>query len=74
MAPTPVLLPGKSHGQRGLVGCQESDTTEQLYFTDVWDLVGIQYAPECWSHFNKKRGIHLMPGPWALGEEIVPSP
>ena len=21
MAPTPVLLPGKSHGQRGLVGC-----------------------------------------------------
>ena len=21
MAPTPVLLPGKSHGQRSLVGC-----------------------------------------------------
>ena len=35
--PTPVLLPGKSHGWRGLVGCspwgrQESDTTEQLHF------------------------------------------
>ena len=35
--PTPVLLPGKSHGQRSLVGCspwdrQESDTTEQLHF------------------------------------------
>ena len=35
--PTPVLLPGKSHGQRSLVGCspwgcQESDTTEQLPF------------------------------------------
>ena len=35
--PTPVLLPGKSHGQRSLVGCSpwgrwESDTTEQLYF------------------------------------------
>ena len=35
--PTPVLLPGKSHGQRSLVGrspwgCQESDTIEQLYF------------------------------------------
>ena len=32
---TPVLLPGKSHGQRSLVGCSpwgcyESDTTEQL--------------------------------------------
>ena len=35
--PTPVLLPGKSHGQRGLVGCSpwgrtESDTTERLPF------------------------------------------
>ena len=35
--PTPVLLPGKSHGRRSLVGCspwglEESDTTERLYF------------------------------------------
>ena len=35
--PTPVLLPGKSHGQRSLVGCgpwghEESDMTEQLPF------------------------------------------
>ena len=35
--PTPVLLPGKSHGQRSLVGCgpwgrEESDTTERLPF------------------------------------------
>ena len=35
--PTPVLLPGKSHGRRTLVGCgpwgrQESDTTERLHF------------------------------------------
>ena len=35
--PTPVLLPGKSHGRRSLVGCspwghQELDTTEQLQF------------------------------------------
>ena len=34
--PTPVLLPGKSHGQRSLVGCspwgrEEMDTTEQLH-------------------------------------------
>ena len=34
---TPVLLPGKSHGQRSLVGCspwgrEESNTTEQLHF------------------------------------------
>ena len=37
MAPTPVLLPGKSHGWRSLVGCgpwgrEESDTTEGLHF------------------------------------------
>ena len=35
--PTPVLLPGKSHGWRSLVGCspwgrEESDTTERLLF------------------------------------------
>ena len=35
--PTPVLLPGKSHGRRSLVGCspwgcKESDTTERLRF------------------------------------------
>ena len=35
--PTLVLLPGKSHGQRSLVGCspwghEESETTEQLHF------------------------------------------
>ena len=36
-SPTPVLLLGKSHGWRSLVGCspwgrEESDTTEQLHF------------------------------------------
>ena len=35
--PTPVLLPGGSHGRRSLVGCspwgrEESDTTERLHF------------------------------------------
>ena len=35
--PTPVLLPGKSHGRRSLVGCspwglKKSDTTEWLHF------------------------------------------
>ena len=42
--PTPVLLPGKSHGRRSLVGCspwglKESDMTEQLtYFHNkrIW--------------------------------------
>ena len=35
--PTPVLLSGKSHGRRSLLGCspwgrEESDTTERLHF------------------------------------------
>ena len=35
--PTPIFLPGKSHGRRSLVGCspwgrEESDTTEWLHF------------------------------------------
>ena len=35
--PTPVLLPGESHGRGSLVGCspwgrEELDTTEQLHF------------------------------------------
>ena len=35
--PTPVLLPGKSHGRRSLVGCspwgrEESNVTERLHF------------------------------------------
>ena len=43
--PTPVLLPGKSHGRRGLVGCspwgpKESDTTEQLHFQFSLSFIG----------------------------------
>ena len=41
--PTPVLLPGKSHGWRSLVGCSpwgrsESDRTERLHF---------HFSPSC---------------------------
>ena len=37
LQPTPVVLPGESHGRRSLVGyspwgCKESDMTEQLHF------------------------------------------
>ena len=36
--PTPVFLPGKSHGRKSMAGyspwgCKESDTTERLHFT-----------------------------------------
>ena len=43
--PTPVLLPGKSHGWRSLVGCspwgrEESDTTERLHFRFSLSCIG----------------------------------
>ena len=43
--PTPVLLPGKSHGWRSLVGCspwglKESDTTERIHFHFSLSCVG----------------------------------
>ena len=43
--PTPVLLPGKSHGWRSLVGCspwcrEESDTTERLHFHLSFSCIG----------------------------------
>ena len=43
--PTPVLLPGKSHGWRSLVGCSpwgctESDTTERLHFPFSLSCIG----------------------------------
>ena len=46
--PTPVLLPGKSHGQRSPVGCSpwgrsESDRTERLHF---------HFSPSCTGEGN----------------------
>ena len=43
--PTPVLLPGKPHGWRSLVGCspwghEESDTTERLHFHFSFSCIG----------------------------------
>ena len=45
MAHTPVLLPGKSHGWRSLVGCspwgrEELDATERLHFLFSLSCIG----------------------------------
>ena len=50
--PTPVLLPGKSHGWRSLVGCspwghEESDTTERLHF---------HFSPSCIGDYSLGEG------------------
>ena len=49
MPPTPVLLPGKSHGRRSLVGCNswghyELDTTERLHFHFSLSCIGKEMA------------------------------
>ena len=46
LRPTPVLLPGKFHGRRSLVGCspwgpEESDTTERLHFHFSLSRIGV---------------------------------
>ena len=47
--PTPVFLPGESHGQRSLVRLQiwdrkESDMTKQLTHTHTHNLITVKYA------------------------------
>ena len=58
--PTPVFLPGKSHGWRNMVGyspwgCKESDRTEQLHF-----------------HFQYTHGIPWKHLPWYLPHVNTP--
>ena len=69
--PTPVLLPGRSHGWRKLVGCspwghKELDTTEWLHFQNhcrwllqPWNLKMLALWKKCYNqprqHINKKR-------------------
>ena len=59
--PTPVFLPGKSHGQRNLVGyspCgpKELDTTEQLHFHNATCEISVSWPgteprPRQWKHW-----------------------
>ena len=63
--PTPVLLPGKSHGQRSLVGystwgCEESDTTERLCFLSF--AVLSRNSPS----WTLSLALSLMSGNWGL--------
>ena len=51
--PTPVLLPGKSHRQRSLVGCspwdrEESDTTERIHFHALEKEMATHFSVLAW--------------------------
>ena len=52
--PTPVLLPGESHGQRNLAGyspwgLKELDTTERLTHTHTYILAVKEYSSDHWT-------------------------
>ena len=62
--PTPVLLPGKSHGRRSLAGCspwghEESDTTERLHFSFSLSCIGEGNGspPQCSCLENPRDGV-----------------
>ena len=71
--PPPVLLPGKFHGWRSLVGYspwgrKESDVTERLHST-LWDSVPLQKteaqndsiaSPKPWHKYRRSRNFTLM--------------
>ena len=65
--PTPVLLPGKSHGRRSLVGYslwgrKESDMTERLHFS----LTGLGHKRGSSDHFSLGEGkvLENLLGKW----------
>ena len=78
--PTPVLLPGKSHGRRSLIsyspcGCKESDTTERLHLTSLHcsfcslcsKHMGFLVVPRIVLASSKFRAFALaVPSTWAL--------
>ena len=71
--PTPALLPGKSRGQRSLVGYspwghKESDTTERLHFTVPLTAVGQYSAPEAWQ--DGEHSLSSCEVPWELGAPV----
>ena len=58
--PTPVFLPGKSHGQRSLVGCspwgcEESDRTERLILsTFLFGGILLSFSGSQFSHLENR--------------------
>ena len=74
--PTPVLLPGKSHGQKSLVGYspqghKELDTTEQLHFDFSLSCIAEGNGnPFQYSSLEKSQGQRSLAGyrPWDLKE------
>ena len=72
--PTPVILPGKFHGQRSLVGyClwdgKESHTTKQLHFSRIRQLV-TTCCKVIWQYFPSNHLTNLSPNQGKTGLAI----
>ena len=68
---TPVLLPGKSHEQKSLIGYspwgrKESDTTERLHFTYYWGINHLKLKPMIYyfAQYPELAGICWMAPMW----------
>ena len=76
--PTPVFLPGKSHGQRSLAGycpwgCKESDTAEHATMFLVWIALFLQVPdPPLLEHNHSCNDSALSPAQKWGGKEISP--
>ena len=70
--PTPVFLPGESHGRRRVVGYsarghKESDMIEQLHFSSLWEVnLRLCEYPVTYIFLSTNLSIH-----WFLPETIV---
>ena len=74
--PTPVFLPGESHGQSNL-GWQESDTTEQLTHMLLYKLLLSNYYIFLIDTYSVQSLSHvrLFPTPWTAARQApCPSP
>ena len=65
--PTPVLLPGKSHRQRSVVGyspwgCKESDMTEWLHFLSFFSLSSYHNQECLFLQQVEEKSSHCIPG------------
>ena len=73
--PTPVFLPGESHGQRGLVGwrlwgCKESDTTKQPTHTHTHITLLSGHSPALKWKVLSLNSVWLLATPWTITHQV----